>query len=103
YDVVDVRLRAGDGCGDLRQHAALVDDLELDADVEELLGVGRPFDVDHLFGIRPRFGDDRAIVSVNHHALALADEADDGIPRDRPAAVRELHGHAFGAADHYRR
>jgi hypothetical protein len=38
-------------------------------------------------------------VHVHLEALALADDADDRVARDRPAAARQLDGHAFGAAD----
>jgi len=38
-------------------------------------------------------------VGVHHQALPLADDADDGIAGDRPAALRQLHRDAFGATD----
>src|SRR5439155_20848041 len=68
--------------------------------LEQAIGARIPFHVDPLVGlVFPRAHDARAIGLVHHQALALLDRADDGVARDRTAAARELHRHAFGAAD----
>ena len=41
-------------------------------------------------------------MGVDDHALALVDKTDDGVARDRFAALRELHRHVLRAADHDR-
>jgi hypothetical protein len=43
-----------------------------------------------------------AVGGVHQQALALAQVAGDGVAGDGPAALRELHRHAFGTADDHR-
>src|SRR5262245_94265 len=96
-------LNIGPGFGDLRrylrQHAALVRHYQLDAHVERLAGFRIPRDVENPVGLVARFRDHGAVMGVYHHALALADNADDGVSGNRLATVGELHRHAFRPAD----
>src|SRR4029077_6586237 len=95
----DVGLGAGDGGGDLGEHAGAVDDVDAQLGGEQPVGGGLPGDRQPVLRMLAVVLDVDAVLPVDHHAAAGGQEGEDRIVGYWEAAARVGHQQALGAGD----
>src|SRR5690242_941403 len=97
--VLDVGVRIGDRRGDRGQHAGAIDDLDAQLGAVVALHIAIPLDRHLALGRLAQFGDVRALLAVDHDALAGGEIANDLVAGQRMAAVGEAEHAALGTGD----
>src|SRR5699024_7017056 len=98
-DVLDVGFGIGNGGGHGGQHALFVDYLHAQLDLVVAADLMVPLDGDAALRRFAELGHVRALGAVHHDALARGQITDDGVARQRMAAIAEAEHAAFGAVD----
>ena len=102
-DVRDIGTRLRNTGGDATEHTTHVLGYHPEARFEKLPGIGLPLDVNPVLRFRAaQIADRSARMGVDAQPLPLAQQTNDGITGNRPAARRQLDRHAFGAANDQR-